>query len=74
MSTEPILAKFRELPSDEKIRLVQELWDSIAEEVARLPLTESQRRLLDERIEEHERNPEDVEPWEKAKDDILREL
>jgi hypothetical protein len=30
--------------------------------------------LLDERIDEHEANPTDVEPWEDARDDILRKL
>ena len=74
MSTEPIMAQFRELESDEKIRLVQELWDEIAEEVARRPLTKAQRRLLDERILDEERNPDDFEPWSKAKEDILRNL
>ena len=74
MSTEPILSKFRELESEEKIRLVQDFWDQIADEVARLPLTEAQRRLMDERIADEEQNPDDTEPWAKAKDDILREL
>jgi putative addiction module component (TIGR02574 family) len=74
VSTEPILSQFRELESEEKIRLVQELWDEIAEEVARRPLTEAQRRLLDERILDEEQNPDDSEPWPKAKGDILRDL
>ena len=74
MSIEPIVSRFRELSSDEKIRLVQEFWDEIAEEVARMPLTEAQRRLLDERLADEEHNPDDVELWAKAKDHILREL
>lgn len=74
MSAEPIVESFRRLPASEKIRLVQQLWDEIAEEAACLPLTESQRRLLDERIDAHEANPADVEPWEEARDDILRRL
>lgn len=74
MSAEPILESFRRLPSSEKIRLVQQLWDEIAEEAVHLPLTESQRRLLDERIDEHEANPDDLEPWGEARDNILREL
>ena len=74
MSIESIVSGFRELPPDEKIRLVQEFWDEIAEEVERSPLTDSQRQLLDERLADEERNPDDVEPWAKAKDDILREL
>ncbi len=74
MSAEPIRSSFRKLSSEKKIRLVQDLWDEIADEVARTPLTEAQRRLLDERIKQHQSNPEDVESWEKAKDDILRDL
>jgi putative addiction module component (TIGR02574 family) len=74
MSVEPIIETFRKLPTTEKIRLVQQLWDEIAAEAEHLPLTESQRRLLDERIDEHEANPADVEPWEDVRDDILRKL
>ena len=74
MSTEPILTKCRELESDEKIRLVQDLWDEIADEVSRLPLSEVQRRLLDERIADEEQNPDDVEPWSVAKGEILKDL
>jgi putative addiction module component (TIGR02574 family) len=74
MSIEPIVTRFRKLSSDDKIRLVQEFWDEIAKEVARMPLTESQRRLLDERLSDEEHHPDDHEPWATAKDDILREL
>ena len=74
MSTEQIVSRFRKLSSDDKIRLVQEFWDEIAEEVGRIPLTASQRRLLDERLSDEEHNPDDIAPWAKAKDDILREL
>jgi len=74
MTTQPIVESFRKLSASEKIRLLQELWDEVAEEVARLPLSESHRRLLDERLQQHGENPNDVEPWEKVRDDILSEL
>ena len=74
MSVEAIAESFRELSPAEKIRLLQELWDQIADEVASDPLTESQMRLLDERIQQHDENPADVEPWETARDDVLGEL
>ncbi len=74
MSNEPLVAQFRELSPDEQIRLVQELWNEIADEVSRMPLSESQRRLLDERLADEEQNPDDVESWAKAKEDILRNL
>ena len=73
-AAEPIIRRFRKLPPPEKIRLVQRLWDEIADEAARLPLTDVQRQLLDERIDDHEANPDDVEPWEQARDEILRKL
>lgn len=71
---EPIIARFRKLPSTEKVRLVQQLWDEIADEAARTPLSSAQQRLLDERIDDDEANPDDVEPWEHARDEILRKL
>jgi putative addiction module component (TIGR02574 family) len=74
MSIDSIVSSFRELPPEDKIRLVQDLWDQIAQEIARMPLTESQRRLLDERLADEENNPDDVEPWTNAKDEILRGL
>jgi putative addiction module component (TIGR02574 family) len=74
MSTEPLVARFRELSQDDQLRLVQELWNEIADEVSNMPLTDSQRRLLDERLADEEQNPDDVGPWAKAKEDILRNL
>ena len=74
MDTRPIIETFRQRPPGEKIRLVEELWDEIAAETAHLPLTESQRRLLDERIQQHEQNPKDIETREKVKKDILGDL
>ena len=73
MSAQAITERFRKLPPDAQIRLLQELWDEIAEESASKPLSESQRLLLDERLREHEENPEDVEPWAKVRNDIQRE-
>lgn len=74
MITQPIIESFRKLPAGEKIRLLQELWDEVAEEAARTPLSESHRQLLDERLQQHSDSPDDVEPWEKVRDDILSEL
>jgi putative addiction module component (TIGR02574 family) len=71
MSAQAITESFRKLPPDAKIRLLQELWDEITDESASMPLSESQRLLLDERLRQHEEDPEDIEPWEKVRNDIL---
>lgn len=40
----------RELPIDERIRLVEDLWDSIAEDQEEVPVPESHKRELDARL------------------------
>ena len=74
MSAQEITESFRRLSSIEKIRLLQELWDEAIEESARVPLSESHRLLLEERLRQHEENPEDVELWSKVREEILSEL
>jgi putative addiction module component (TIGR02574 family) len=74
MSAQAITESFRKLPPEVKIRLLQELWNEIADESANMPLSESHRRLLDERLRQHKENPEDVEPWERVRNDILSDL
>ena len=74
MDTQQIVEAFRRLPADERVRLVEELWDEVARELERQPLSEAQRRLLDERIRQHQENLADVEDWEAARDDLLRDL
>lgn len=74
MDTQEIVEAFRRLPADERVRLVEELWDEVAKEFEQRGLSEAQQRLLDERIRQHEENPADVEAWEAARDDLLRDL
>jgi putative addiction module component (TIGR02574 family) len=47
-------AKLRELPLDERIRLVEDLWDSIAADQKALSLTPAQKTELDRRLEAYE--------------------
>jgi putative addiction module component (TIGR02574 family) len=58
------------LSVEERLALVEELWDSIADSSADLPLTEAQRAELERRLAEHEANPDDVVSWEDIKTSI----
>lgn len=49
-----MIADLRELPVVERIRLVEDLWDSIAADQAALPLTADQRAELDRRLSGYE--------------------
>lgn len=59
---------------EERLALVEELWDSIATDSAALSLTEAQQAELDRRIAEHEANPDDVVPWENVTASIIERL
>lgn len=58
-----------QLSRDERIELVQEIWDTIAAESPSPLLTESQRSELIRRVEEDDAHPDDVVPWEQVKVD-----
>ncbi len=47
-------AKLSKLPIDERIKLVEELWDSIASDQKALPLTDEQKAELDRRLDAYE--------------------
>lgn len=47
-------AKLLELPVEERIRIVEDLWDSIAADQQALPLTAEQRQELDRRLDAYE--------------------
>jgi putative addiction module component (TIGR02574 family) len=66
MNLTEALELINQLSIDERIELVQAIWDGIADEQAHIPLTEEQLRELDRRLAEHEANPDDVIPWEEV--------
>ena len=45
--------KIHDLTLEERIKLVEDIWDSIAAEQEALPLTSEQRRELDRRLERY---------------------
>ena len=66
MSTN-ILDTAKNLPISERIELVEALWESILQEGHEPELTTAQAEELDRRLAAHEKNPDDVIPWETLK-------
>jgi putative addiction module component (TIGR02574 family) len=52
---------------EDRLRLVQEIWDSIAATPEQLPLTEAQRSELERQLAAHAANLQDIVPWEEVK-------
>ena len=62
-----------ELTPEERIELVEDLWDSIPpQEMA--PLTPEQKEELDRRYAEHLRDPSRASRWEDVKARLLARL
>lgn len=64
----------RDLPVEQRMRLVEEIWDSIAVDQNALPLTEEQRAELDQRLDAYEADGELGRPAEVALADIRKRL
>jgi putative addiction module component (TIGR02574 family) len=47
----------------ERIQLVEDIWDSIAEVPEEVGLTEEQKAELDRRLDAYHRNPDEGSPW-----------
>jgi putative addiction module component (TIGR02574 family) len=58
----------------ERILLVEDIWDSIAEVPEEVPLSEAQKQELDRRLEAYHRNPNEGSPWTVVRDRIRNQI
>lgn len=62
------------LSRDQRLALVQEIWNTIAAEQHPPLMSEAQRRELERRVAEDDTAPDDVIPWEQVKAQALARL
>jgi putative addiction module component (TIGR02574 family) len=55
-----------ELPVPERLKLVEDIWNTIADAPDALELTEEEKRLIDERLEAYRRNPQAGSSWQEV--------
>lgn len=60
-------AQILDLPVSERIQLVTEIWDSIAEFPEEIELTSATLELLARRLAAHRLNPHEGSPWQQVK-------
>ena len=54
------VAEILKLPVEDRLRLVELLWESLSENPSVVPLSDAHRLAIDDELAEHRRNPEDV--------------
>jgi putative addiction module component (TIGR02574 family) len=69
LSTEEIQA----LSAEERLRLISELWDSLADSPEDVPFTDAQRREIDRRLDRYERGLTQLHSWEEVRARIERD-
>jgi len=60
----------QKLSQSERILLAEELWDSIAANEDLLEITDSQKKLLEQRLSSYRASPEDGASWEDLKNEM----
>jgi putative addiction module component (TIGR02574 family) len=55
------------LSPEERLRLIEALWESLRRRPGALPLTPAQREELDRRLDEIDRGQSETIPWEEVK-------
>jgi putative addiction module component (TIGR02574 family) len=72
--TSKIPKEFKRLSSKDRISYVQNLWDFIAESPDQIPIPESQKQVLAQRLATYKANPNVGKPWPQVRDNILKNL
>jgi putative addiction module component (TIGR02574 family) len=71
MDLSTTLAQVKTLSIDDRIRLVEAIWDSICAELNQFELTEAQQLELSRRLQDHQANPQAVVSWSSIKAQAL---
>jgi len=72
--TSEIPKEFIILSSDDRVSYVQNLWDFIAETPDQVPIPESHKQILDQRLAAYKAEPNRGKPWNQVRDNILKNL
>lgn len=54
------IAEILKLPAEERLRLVELIWESLNATPSAVPLGDAHRAAIDEELAEHRKNPDDV--------------
>jgi putative addiction module component (TIGR02574 family) len=65
------LAELLELPVEQRLQLVEAIWDSLVEIPEAIPISEDVREELDRRLAAYYDDPSSVRPWREIKAELF---
>lgn len=60
------------LSAADRIRVAQDLWDSVVDSTAQAPISEQERELLDQRLAAYQANPQQGDDWQTVRDRVRK--
>lgn len=58
-----------ELSAETRLRLIESLWDSLSPD--EVPIPEGHRQLIEQRLDDHRRNPDQSVSWEELEAELF---
>ena len=74
MDLQTVLNVIDSWPVEDRIQLVQEVWDRLADQGNEPGLGEEEKAELDRRVAEDDATPDDVVPWGEVKAEALARI
>ena len=65
-------SEIAKMPIQQRIQLVEDIWDSIADMPEAVEIPEWHKQVLEKRLEAYHANPNEGSPWKDAKKRILK--
>ena len=72
--TSKIPKEFKILSASDRVEYIQNLWDFIADSPDQVPVPDSHKQVLDQRLAIHNTEPSLAEPWGQVRDKIRKNL
>ena len=66
--------ELRQLSVEDRLQLIEDVWASLEADEDTIEVPEWHKQILDERLAEFERHPDEGQSWDEVKADILARL
>jgi putative addiction module component (TIGR02574 family) len=72
MDLQTVLAQVESWPVEDRLRLMEQIWDGLLGQGPEPELTEVQKAEIDRRLADDDAAPDDVVSWDEVRADALR--